>query len=193
MTTFKSLFWVLTLASSFLLGNFELHATGAHAGKRDYYRNVTKTEKAELRYILTTLAKNSLTSLLKNRSKLQDAGDRIDHLHPLRFILTCFKDDELKGSFHCVHDRGKVWKEFFKELKKNFEEEASHENLLEEYVKDFAKSLKINASLILPALQKKQWDNFVEILLKNIPRGGEPDRYDFTFGDFNKCPVFFHV
>lgn len=176
MTTFKPLFWLITIASCFLsFASMDLHASG----ERDYYRDLLKTEYTDLRYILTTLAKSKLTTLLRVRSKLQDTGDRIDHLHPLRFILTCFRDEELKGSFHCVHDRGgKVWGKFYDELKKNFNAEANRDNLKEEYIKDFARQLNIKASLITPALQKRQWDTFVETLLKNIPRGGEPDRYD---------------
>ena len=176
MTTFKPLFWLFAIASLFLsFTSMDLHASG----DRDYYRELTKTELSDLRYVLTTLAKSKLTTLLRVRSKLQEAGDRIDHIHPLRFMLTCFSDEELKGCLHSVYDRGgKVWSKFYDEIKKNFNDEANRNNLDEEYIKDFAKQLDIKPSLINSALQKKQWDTFMELLIKNIPRGGEPDRYD---------------
>lgn len=160
---------------------FEIDAVAsvANDGGRDYYRHLIKTEKNDLRYILTTLAKESLIYLLKKKPDLQKAGDRIDHIHPLRFLLTCFTDDELQGSFHCVYDKGgRVWGKFFGEIKKNLNEEAQRDNMQEEYVKDFAKKLKINYSQTLSAIKNKKWDQLISILIKQIPRAWDPGRYD---------------
>jgi hypothetical protein len=147
--------------------------------QRDFSEKMSKSDKEDIRYILTTLATYSLTKLWGAESSLKRAGDRVDHVHPLNFLSFCFSDDELKGSFHCIRHRGgKIWKEFFSGLRDSLDEESKRDNLTEEFVNDFANKLDMKPSKILPSIQKRNWEHFFEILLKEIPRGGEPDRYD---------------
>lgn len=146
---------------------------------RDYSEKMSKSDKEDIRYIVTTLAQSSLTKLWGAESSLKRAGDRVDHVHPLNFLQFCFSDDELKGSFHCIRDRGgKIWKEFFSGLRDSLDEESRRDNMKEEFVIEFANDLDIKPNKILSTIEKRSWEHFVEILLKEIPRGGEPDRYD---------------
>lgn len=146
---------------------------------RDYSEKMSKSDKEDIHYIVTTLAKSSLTKLWGAESSLKRAGDRVDHVHPLNFLRYCFTDDELKGSFHCIRDRGgKIWKEFFNGLRDSLDEESKRDNMTEEFVIDFAGKVDVKAGKILPAIEKRNWEHFIEILLKEIPRGSEQDRYD---------------
>jgi len=63
---------------------------------RDYYHHVTPAEFADIKYVITSVANKNVAALLWNRKALEAAGDRTEHIHPLKFFLTIFLDEELK-------------------------------------------------------------------------------------------------
>lgn len=146
--------------------------------QRDYQTPVTKAEKKDLSYIIKALGFDSLPSLLKEKSSLKKAGERIEHIHPFRFLETVFKNEELKAGIHAIRDRGKwVWGDFVEGLTGSLNEEANRQNLMQ-YTSDFAKNLRFSEERILPYLQQKKWTEFVNVLIDEIPREINPDRYD---------------
>ncbi len=145
---------------------------------RDYDEPVAKQEKKDITYIVTTLGNESLISIGTAKSSLKKAGDRIDHLHPLRFLMTVFTDERLKAGIHAIRDRGGwIWSGFIDGLVGSLNEEGGRKNLLQ-FVPDFASKVKIDPELILPALQQGKWSDFVNILIDKIPRETDPNRYD---------------
>lgn len=148
------------------------------AAWRDYAVAVTKQEKKEISYIISTLANDSLLSIGTSRSSLKKAGDRIDHLHPLRFLMAIFTDEKLKAGTHAIRDRGGwTWEGFIDGITGSLKEEGGRHNLLP-FVSDFAEKVKIDPSLILPSLEKGKWSEFVDLLIDKIPREIDPNRYD---------------
>lgn len=145
---------------------------------RNYNTPVLQNEKEDLAYITTTLARSSLPSLATSKSSLKKAGDRIDHLHPLRFLMTIFTDEELKANISAIRSRGWVWDKFYSGLEGSLKEEARKNNMNNEFVVDFANIIGINVSLIQPAIQEKRWKEFVNLLIDSVPRTGNPTRYD---------------
>jgi len=154
---------------------------GAHYcgpnSSREYWREVTSKEKEDIRYILTTLATNGWVDLMNKQSALEKVGDRIDHLHPLRFLMTVFTDEELKGCVHAIRDRNRIWKEFFGPMTKTMDGESDRNNMKKEFVQDFAKKVRVDAHLLIPQVQSRQWNELMDTLLKQLPRQGNPERY----------------
>lgn len=162
--------------SSFVI---DFHTTAAvKPGSRDYFAKISSDEKEDLKYIVTTLATASWTSLLSKKSSLKKAGDRIDHLHPLRFLSTIFNDEEMNGCFHVIQDRSAVWSEFYGDFSKNLESESNAGNMTDKMIHDFAKIVKVDAKLISKPIKVHNWSGFIKVLLEEIPRAGDPDRYD---------------
>lgn len=145
---------------------------------RVYTNTVTAAEKDDIRYILKSLATNTWTELLGSRSSINRAGDRIDHIHPLRFLACIFTDKELKGCIHTIRDRGKIWKSFFQGLEESLEEESQKGNIQPDMVQDFAKNVNVNVSAIREIIKNKKWEDLVDTLLNLLPREGDPGRYD---------------
>lgn len=146
---------------------------------RDYAAPVSLKEKEDISYIVTNLASNSWTQLLNKKSSLKKAGDRVDHVHPLRFLMCIFTDEELKGGVNAIRSRGgKIWKEFFSGLSSSLDEESQANNMRADMVDDFAKNVGINISLIQASIQESRWSDFMYLLIDNIPRNGNPGRYD---------------
>lgn len=175
------------ISDGILLGNlnydFQMSSAGItvrakQAAGRNYESAVTKQEKKDMTYIITTLANDSLLSIGTSRSSLKKAGDRIDHLHPFRFLTTAFTDERLKAGVHAIRDRGGwIWEGFIDGLTGSLKEEAARNNLLQ-FVPDFAGKVKIDLSLILPSLEQGKMNEFVNVLIDKIPREINPNRYD---------------
>lgn len=155
-----------------------VRATKKQSFTRDYNIPVTAAEKADLAYIANTLGQSSLAGIATSKSSLKKAGDRIDHLHPLRFLMTIFTDEELKADISAIRSRGWIWDKFFDGLEGSLREESKKDNIRQEFITDFAHVVGINASLIEPAIQEKKWKEFVDILIDVIPRAGNPGRYN---------------
>ena len=163
--------------------DFEMSAAGItlrakQTVRRDYETAVTEPEKKDLTYIVTSLANDSLISLGTSKSSLKKAGDRIDHIHPFRFLMTVFTDEKLKAGAHAIRDRGGwVWEGFIDGLTGSLKEEAARLNLLQ-FAPDFAQKVKIDLALILPSLEQGKMTEFVNVLIDKIPREINPNRYD---------------
>lgn len=163
--------------------NFEISSAGVtvRAKKtawRDYSISVAKEDKKDIHFIITTLARDSLIRIGTSRSSLKRAGERIDHLHPFRFLMAIFTDEELKAGAHAIRDRGGwTWEGFTDGIIGSLKEEAARDNVLQ-FASDFAKKVKIDSSLITPLLEKGKWEDFVNVLIDKIPRDINPNRYD---------------
>lgn len=145
---------------------------------RDYDAPVTKKEKEKISYIIRTLANDSLISIGSSQSSLKKAGNNIDHLHPFRFLITVFTDEELKAGVHAIRDRGGwIWSGFIEGITGSLDDEGKNNNLIP-FTSDFAKEVKINSDLILPSLKQGKWENFINILIDKIPREIDPNRYN---------------
>lgn len=150
-----------------------------HIGYRDYNKETTQSNIKDILFILKSLSTKSIPWLLKNKSKLQAAGDRIDCIHPLRFLEVIFTDEELKAYLHNVRKRGgMVWSEYIGGIKESLKDEYSIDNLTKQMLLDFASNVGVNYSTLEPSFRKEKWEDFVKALIIHVPREGDSDRYD---------------
>ncbi|MFV0341203.1 MAG: hypothetical protein ACK5MA_11365 [Parachlamydiaceae bacterium] len=145
---------------------------------RDYFKEVTPSEKSEISFIVNTLGMSSLAKITKQKSSLKRAGTKVDHIHPLRFLQTIFQDEKMKASMQSLYGRSWVWSEFSDGLERSLNEEQENENLPPEYVHDFVHILNIPFDAVYPLIQQSRWDNLVKTLIKLIPRNENADRYN---------------
>lgn len=146
------------------------------AGPRNYGASVNASEKENIRYIIRSLAKYNWAQLAKEESSLKKAGDKITHIHPFRFLQSIFTDEELKTGLFVIRNKSLVWSDYYDGLKKSLNEESDLNNLVQ-FTPDFANNIGVNVNLILPYVQTRQWSVLIDVLIANIPRQGNPDRY----------------
>lgn len=158
--------------------SLDVSSEDSHSPKRDYYHRLTKEERDDIRYVIKTLAKSSWTQLLQLRSSLKRTEQRILHVHPYRFVECIFTDEELKAGLHSIKDRKLIWGSFYDGLHNSLSDESEKNNLKPEFLEDFAKIVKVDVKAISGPIQKKDWNLFIQTLLKLLPRSGNPDRYD---------------
>lgn len=145
---------------------------------RDYGEAVSKSDKKDIAFIVTTLATGSKLTALSESSSLKKAGKRIERVHPLRFLMTVFNDEELKAGVHAIRDvGGMIGDGFFDPLVDTLKEEAARGNVLQ-FTADFAEKVNIDPALIQPSMEKGKWKDFVDTLIDQIPRKINPNRYD---------------
>lgn len=145
---------------------------------RNYWAPLTPSETGDISYIVKTLANESLNTIRKKKKSIKAAGDRIDHVHPFNFLKCIFTDEELKVGIRNIKSRSMLWGDFVGGVKKSCNEESQKNNLRDEFIQNFAAILGIDPGLITPAIHNHRWDDFVDILISNVPRNGEdPSRY----------------
>lgn len=146
-------------------------------GARNYGSPVSSKEKEDIRYIIRSLAKYNWAQLAKEESSLKKAGDKINHIHPLRFLQCVFTDEELKVGLFVIRNKSLVWGQYYDGLKKSLNDESDLNNLVQ-FTPDFANKVGINVNAILPYVQSRQWSALIDVLINSLPRDGNPDRYD---------------
>lgn len=165
-----------------ILGGDEGFAVKASIGEkrvpRNYYAFVSPEEKKEIAYILKTLANSSLAKITKQKSSLKKAGDRIEHLHPFKFLETIFTDEELKVCIRNIEGKSWVWSEFRDPLIDSLEKESSAGNIRQEYVQNLAATVNIDAGAISPMVNNKEWSKLISSLIDLVPRSGDSNRYN---------------
>lgn len=177
----KTKLWITIPADDVKIGKtFQLASShGDPLGyPRVYDLEVNPQEKADIRFIITTLANKSLLSIALIKGELESAGERISHVHPLRFLMTIFQDEELKVGIRNIRSKGWAWNHFVGGLKHSLAAEMHRNNMKDEYLLSFAQMLKIEMNLILPAIVEQRWDEFIDLLITHIPRQGDHNRYD---------------
>lgn len=133
--------------------------------ERNYNHMLTQQEKDDISYIVKTLAKHNILELFGHRSSLKKAGERVNHVHPFRFLECIFTDSDLKSCMNIIKGKSMVWSDFFKGLKKSLGQEAKNNNLTSTFIDDFAKRVNVKVGVISHLIQEKKWEDFVDALI----------------------------
>lgn len=132
--------------------------------KRNYYATLTPQESKDIQYIVSTLGSTSAVGLLFKKQSLEQAGDRIEQVHPLLFFAYVYSNPELKSSFSNI--KGMAWNNFEDGMANSLEKAHSRENLNNEMVEDFAHQSHLDPKRLESFVKNKQWKAFVEFVRK---------------------------
>lgn len=140
---------------------------------RDFHAVLTKQQKEDIGFVVSTLAWDSWTAIAGKNSALNTAKEHIENVHPLIFLEVIFSNDKLIAGIAAIKERNvpMVKKTFFKRLIGSLQQEDQRKNLLP-FVDEFAERLNISKKKILPALESKNYTGFVDLLIELKPREG---------------------
>lgn len=130
--------------------------------KRDYFAKLTPQEAQDIQYIVNTLGNTSQVGLLFKKSSLEQAGDRIGHVHPLRFFGYVMSNPSLKASFAKIH--GMAWRNFENGMAGSLQKAYQRSNLNKEIIDDFAKTSHLDPNRVEMFVKGKQWKELVEFV-----------------------------
>jgi hypothetical protein len=158
---------------------FPFNYQAAHGGDlghpRDYRHEPTQQDKDDIRFIVSTLANGSLIDINKKKNQLNNAGDRIDHLHPYHFCGVIFSDDKMKVDVRNLRKRF-LWNQFTSGLKESLKTEARYGNLTE-YLDDFSRRVHISSSIVIGSILEQRWEEFLDLLVLHVPLNNGGDHY----------------
>lgn len=144
---------------------------------RNYNAALKSSEKKDIKYIVTTLGNGSLREIVSSKSSLKKAGDRVLHVHPLRFLAYIFSDEEMKAAMANLQGRSWVWKEYLGSTSDSLDKELSLNNLIQ-FIPDFSTTLNVDSVAVNGFALDRKWSSLIDYLIKTIPRKGDTGRYD---------------
>lgn len=125
-----------------------------------YYTPLTESDKENIRYIITTLATNSSISLIIYKKKLEQAGNRLNNVHPLTFLSYIFTDRTLGRYVKKIH--GMPWREFAKGMAGSLNSAAKNNDLPDAAISDFLKSIGVQRNALENTIKQARWYEFID-------------------------------
>lgn len=147
------------------------------AEPRNYALAPTPSQASDIGYIVKTLANSSLPKIKSAESSLKKAGDRIDAVHPLQFLICIFSNEELKVCLRNLQGRTWVWKDFLNGITETLQEEDRRGNI-QPYIQDYAAKIGVASSELQSIAQSGRWDRFVGRSIDLVPRAPGSNRYN---------------
>lgn len=127
--------------------------------------------------LVQILGNENWVSIWNKRKELTRIKTRIIDVHPLQFLGYIFTNNNLIPAMKNMEGDKLVWGKFKDPLFNTLEEENKAKNVLP-YVESFAKIVKIDSALLLPAVKKGDWDKLLTILMDKANRKGNPGRHN---------------
>jgi hypothetical protein len=84
----------------------------------------------------------------------------------------------MKASLHAMVSRGWIYSEFYSGLKESLDEESGRSNMAVEYISDFSQRVGVDFNVIYPLISERRWSDFVDTLIRLVPRRGDTGRYN---------------
>lgn len=151
-----------------------------HPDARPYFREVTPAEWHVMHTVVTTTSDTNVLALWGKADFLNREGARVDHVHPLRFLLTLFTSEELKVATRNIKNGqpGVVWKRFSSRFGESLDRACARDNLSDEVIEHFAKTVEIDVDKVKALIAANRWDSLINLLATDVPRKGDFRRYD---------------
>lgn len=160
-------------APSYELVNQDIKAKGLikippKQGANLNYEQLDRSQKDEqtIYKLITTMADNGKVWLLFNKTEMNQMGEEVGHVHPLRFLGYIFSERHLK---RCM---ARVLEDYFKRngfidgLGPSLDNELK-KGTLYPYLKEFCEEVGVKPYEIESYVQKRDWEGFMRYLINH--------------------------
>ena len=126
----------------------------------------TEQDRAHIYEIISTMAEKGKLGLLFQQNHLRELGAQINHVHPLKFLASIFKDPHLKSCMYYI------WDDYFKRngfldgLGPSLTRETE-KGKLDFYLKDFAVDIGVAPEILKIYVDIRDWENLVLFLIQS--------------------------
>lgn len=127
----------------------------------------TEHHKTVIKTIISLMGENGKLWLLANKGKMNQLGEEIRTVHPLKFLETIFSNGYLVKCMAIIFDDYFKKKGFMDGLGSSLDAKFQTGEL-KRYMADFAESLGISKKLIEPYFKNADWDNLVYFLIDEL-------------------------
>lgn len=126
--------------------------------------HIKDSDKRIISSMIDTIANTNVFQLALKEREVQQKGDKINHVHPVRFLGTVFSDPKIKNDMIEIKRSYFKWNGFIGGFSKRMDEEFQRDNVLR-YVPGFAASLNIDPEQVKRYVQSQDWDGLVRFLM----------------------------
>ncbi len=124
----------------------------------------TQQDQANIYEIITQLADNGKISLLFKKGYIEDLGDQIQHVHPLKFLSTIVIHPHLNSCLYEVFDDYFKRNGFMNGIGPRLTKEAE-KGKLNQYIADFAGEVKIPQDRLMKFFKNQDWEGLVRFFI----------------------------
>ncbi len=124
---------------------------------------VTETEDKLIWELIDNLGNKGYLGLLGVKSRMDEIKEKIEHIHPLRFLGTIYSDPYLKECMKKAFKKSMVKSRFISELRDNFLKEFPSNNVYP-LIPGFCKKVGADPDQVNMLIQKHQWEKLLRYL-----------------------------
>lgn len=126
----------------------------------------TEEQKAYIYEIVSAMGEKGKLSLLFQQDHLKELGERVNDVHPLKFLEVVFTNPYLKNCMMVVwNDRFKR-NGFLEGLIPSIAREIE-KGKFQIYIPDFAKEIGVNPEHLQGFIVTQDWENFIAFLIQS--------------------------
>ncbi len=129
-----------------------------------YSLPISGADKNNITWIINTIAKSNLVKLGLNGNDVRKRGDKIEHVHPLRFLSYVMGEGGLRGDMKKITKSSFKWNNFMDSFSKRLTREMNNNNLLP-YVSGFAHSLNVDENTVRSIIERQDWYGLLNYFL----------------------------
>ena len=123
----------------------------------------TEIDRATIFEIISTLGEKGKIQLLFKKTYLNQIGDSVRHVHPLKFLSVIILQPELKKDLRRILDDYFKRSGFMEEMNTSLSLHLAQGTLLP-YLSDFCAEVGISYDLVQKYCYKKEWDKLIQFL-----------------------------
>jgi hypothetical protein len=122
---------------------------------------LTDDDKIIIRKIVTTLAEKNLFQLLLDKEKMEDLGQKIRPVHPMRFIGFVLGDPNLRRCLKVISKNMFKWDGFLDGYQERMREESRNDNL-NRYVPGLSDYLEVDRTIIQSYIHQGNYEKMIK-------------------------------
>ncbi len=122
---------------------------------------LTDDDKVIIRKIVTTLAEKNVLQLLLDKDKMEDLGQKIRPVHPMRFIGFVLGDPNLRRCLKTISKSMFKWDGFLEGYEERMREESRNDNL-NRYVPGLADYLEVDRGVIQSYIHQGNYEKMIK-------------------------------
>ncbi|GAB4189476.1 MAG: hypothetical protein Tsb0015_10190 [Simkaniaceae bacterium] len=138
--------------------------TNAESVEPFYKLAISETDKINVSKLIKKLADRNVIELLWHKKEMTRLGDKIEHLHPLRFIGYIYSRPDLIKCMKTISQNSFKWHAFVDGFAGGMDKEAKRNNLIA-YLPGFCRETGAEENAIRNFISKHQWEELLRYYL----------------------------
>ncbi len=153
-----------SLAASSAKSDLPILLTAGGGTEPFYQLPLNDKERRHIWTIITTMSEKNIFQLAFEKGSMEKRGNKINHVHPMRFLGYIFSEPELKSCVKNIKKSSFKWDAFVDGFARRMKEEYSNNNVMQ-YIPGFSQQVGANPDKVKHYIQNKDWEGLIKSLM----------------------------